>query len=285
MSYVQELVYGDNSKTLTFTEKSILARLAAFVRNVDSTCYRSYSQLAMDLNLNVSTIGEKIRSLIAKGYLIQESKCSACGTLYKINVSMLVAKNSSKITHKCCRGGTPMACTFCDTEECQRSIPIEPMAYTLSVPGVCNESIPYNKIKVNKEITICEVSTSPLAVSEEISCVSGKLSEVAKLAVKPTSAACQEVFAYWQTVMNYSRAKLDKIRKKVIDAALKDFEVADLKMAIDGCAKSPFFMGTNDRHTKYNGIKVIFGRGAERIEHFIEVAKGNSHEYKPSYEI
>jgi uncharacterized protein YdaU (DUF1376 family) len=83
------------------------------------------------------------------------------------------------------------------------------------------------------------------------------------------------VFRYWQQVMESPRAVLDDKRRKFIKAALKDYESADLLSAIRGCAKSPFYMGKNDRKEKYNGIHLIF-RSAEYIEKFIAADQGRN---------
>jgi hypothetical protein len=96
---------------------------------------------------------------------------------------------------------------------------------------------------------------------------------------QPTAnAAAVEVFAHWQTRMNHPGAKLDAKRSKQITAALKlGYTVEHLKAAIDGCAKSPFHMGNNDRHTVFDSIELIF-RSADKIDTFIKL---NNTETKP----
>lgn len=81
-----------------------------------------------------------------------------------------------------------------------------------------------------------------------------------------------EVFDYWRLKMTSPRSKLDEPRRKVIIKALKHYEVEDLKLAIQGCANSPFHMGVNEQKTKYNGLDLIL-RNAEKIDGFIEKAK------------
>jgi hypothetical protein len=77
-----------------------------------------------------------------------------------------------------------------------------------------------------------------------------------------------EVFDHWRNVMASPKSKLDAKRRKAIEARLKDFSVADLKRAIDGCRADDFSMGENDRSTKYNGIDVIC-RDAAHVEKFM----------------
>jgi hypothetical protein len=96
--------------------------------------------------------------------------------------------------------------------------------------------------------------------------------------------AADEVFAHWKSVLNHPKAKFDRKRKKLIVDALKLFEVAELKKAIDGCRLSEFHMGENDRDAIYDAISVIFGKGAEQIEKFIDLAEGGGGVYRPPYE-
>lgn len=83
--------------------------------------------------------------------------------------------------------------------------------------------------------------------------------------------AIVEVFSYWQEVLQHPKAKLDKKRNLKIKEALKLYSVADLKLAIDGCAASKFHMGENKNKRKYDGIDLIF-RDADRIETFMSFA-------------
>lgn len=82
----------------------------------------------------------------------------------------------------------------------------------------------------------------------------------------------KEVFEYWQRVMSKPRAKLDDKRRKLIRGALlKGYTATDMRLAIDGCAASPWHMGKNERGTPYNGIELIF-RSAEKIDAFMQLA-------------
>lgn len=77
------------------------------------------------------------------------------------------------------------------------------------------------------------------------------------------------VFSHWQTAMDKPRAKLDGKRWKLIKTALAmGYSGDDLCKAIDGCRKSPFHMGENDKSTAYNGLDLIL-RNAEKIDAFM----------------
>jgi hypothetical protein len=77
------------------------------------------------------------------------------------------------------------------------------------------------------------------------------------------------VFAHWQTAMDSPRSKLDGKRWKLIKTALAmGYSGDDLCKAIDGCRKSPFHMGQNDKGTAYNGLDLIL-RNAEKIDAFM----------------
>lgn len=82
-----------------------------------------------------------------------------------------------------------------------------------------------------------------------------------------------QVFAHWQQAMASPRSLLDDKRRKLIRNALKTgYSVGQLKQAIDGCAKSAWHMGQNDRMTKYNGLDLIL-RNAEQIDKFVLLAE------------
>lgn len=88
---------------------------------------------------------------------------------------------------------------------------------------------------------------------------------------KTLVSSIAEVFDHWRVKMGSPRSKLDNNRKTLITNALKNYTIDDLKQAVDGCAASPYHMGTNDRNTKYNGLDLIL-RNAEKIESFMSKA-------------
>lgn len=80
------------------------------------------------------------------------------------------------------------------------------------------------------------------------------------------------VFAHWQRVRNYPRAKLDGKRAKAIKARLGDgYSVEDLCRAVDGIANSSHHMGQNDRRTVYDDIELIC-RDGPRVDGFMKLA-------------
>jgi hypothetical protein len=93
-----------------------------------------------------------------------------------------------------------------------------------------------------------------------------------------------EVFEYWQKRLDHPKAKLDKKRKAIITSALKQYSVEELKQAIDGCSKSAFHLGQNERGQKYDGIGLIL-RDAEQIEKFISLNQPASHPALPGNHI
>jgi hypothetical protein len=83
------------------------------------------------------------------------------------------------------------------------------------------------------------------------------------------SANTNAIFSYWQNVMNHPHAKLDKKRSKKIEEALNlGYTPDELKLAIDGCSKTPFNTGQNDKGQRYDSIDLIF-RDADHIDQFI----------------
>ena len=80
-----------------------------------------------------------------------------------------------------------------------------------------------------------------------------------------------EVFAYWQQVMNKPRSKMDAKRLKAIRGRLKDgYTVQDLKDAILGCSLSRFHRGENDRRRAYQDIELIC-RDANHVDQFLDI--------------
>ncbi|PCH57211.1 MAG: hypothetical protein COC15_01575 [Legionellales bacterium] len=80
-----------------------------------------------------------------------------------------------------------------------------------------------------------------------------------------------EIFTYWQKRMNHPKAKLDAKRKRYIKQSLKlGYSKDDLLKAIDGCAKSPFNMGKNDRGEIYDDLNLIL-RDAAHIDRFMKM--------------
>jgi hypothetical protein len=98
----------------------------------------------------------------------------------------------------------------------------------------------------------------------------GKGNAGALAPVGPMPDVVQEIFAYWQKVMDSPRSVLDKDRRNIIERALKSYTVEQIFTAIRGCSKSPYNMGENYQKTKYNGLGLIL-RNAEKIDRFIQL--------------
>ena len=88
--------------------------------------------------------------------------------------------------------------------------------------------------------------------------------------LKPAlNAQALELFAEWQKIMGKPRAALDRKRKARIEWALKTYGYDTCVMAIEGCARSEWHMGKNDRGQRYDDLTLIF-RDAEKVERFLE---------------
>jgi hypothetical protein len=59
-----------------------------------------------------------------------------------------------------------------------------------------------------------------------------------------------------------------KIRARLAEGCTVD----DLKLAIDGCHRSPFHMGENDNNRKYDSLELIV-RDGSKVQSFIELAQ------------
>ena len=79
----------------------------------------------------------------------------------------------------------------------------------------------------------------------------------------------ERLFAHWVFMMgkNPRRCALGPTRRKALVQALKLYPEAELALAIEGCAASPFHAGENDRETEYNDLTLIM-RDEAHIERF-----------------
>ena len=82
-----------------------------------------------------------------------------------------------------------------------------------------------------------------------------------------------QVWEHWRTKLNHPKARLDPKRRNLIARRLQDYSVLELQQAIDGCAKSAWHQGENDRGRRYDAIELIL-RDAEHVERFLEAARG-----------
>jgi hypothetical protein len=87
------------------------------------------------------------------------------------------------------------------------------------------------------------------------------------------AAQVAAVFRHWCVVLEHERARLDAKREAVILARLRDgYTVADLCLAIEGNALSPFHQGENETGMVYDSLTLIF-RNGDYVDKFIKQAK------------
>lgn len=84
----------------------------------------------------------------------------------------------------------------------------------------------------------------------------------------------QQVFEHWRTVMGKTAAALfTKERRAKVRARLAEGRsVADLKLAIDGCSKTPHNIGQNDTGERWDDLELICRNGAN-VERFMGNAR------------
>lgn len=89
--------------------------------------------------------------------------------------------------------------------------------------------------------------------------------EQTSVGLAPDRDGVHAVFDHWQKVWGHEKAHLDAKRRKVIQAALAGYSVADLCRAITGYRTSPHHTGQNDRATVYDDIGLLL-RDAAHID-------------------
>lgn len=81
------------------------------------------------------------------------------------------------------------------------------------------------------------------------------------------------VFNHWRQVMKHPRSAMDAKRRKLIESRMKEgYSEEDLKSAIDGCSRSSFHMGGNDRQQRYDGLDLIL-RDASHVDNFLSLER------------
>lgn len=76
------------------------------------------------------------------------------------------------------------------------------------------------------------------------------------------------LFDHWRAVMKHPGAKLTDERRRKITSVLRNYPLASLMKAVDGCAVTPHNMGENDRSERYDDICLII-RDSGHIERFM----------------
>jgi hypothetical protein len=154
-------------------------------------------------------------------------------------------------------------------KKCAQQIPDECL-WKSGFMRVWGEYLGFDPKEIDKPLpNPSETVSKPEAVAVTVT-------ELQDMSVKPDVMIDQirEIFGHWQAVMESPKSMLDSKREALIRKALKlGYCPDDLKAAVDGCRRTPYNMGLNDRNTKYNGIDLIF-RDADHIDRFIGNAKG-----------
>lgn len=109
-----------------------------------------------------------------------------------------------------------------------------------------------------------QVETKPLALGETETGAGAPASACA-------GGVVVELFRHWQRVHAHPQAKLDAKRRRAIERAVKSHGADVVRAAIDGCAKSAFHKGQNDRAAVYDDLTLIL-RDASKIEAFAALA-------------
>jgi hypothetical protein len=87
------------------------------------------------------------------------------------------------------------------------------------------------------------------------------------------SEAVHEVFEEWVRLMSKPpQTKLTDERRDKIKARLKSFSVDQLKKALVGVTRDPFYMGLNDVNRPYNDLMTVF-RNDSKVEEFLEIVE------------
>jgi hypothetical protein len=82
----------------------------------------------------------------------------------------------------------------------------------------------------------------------------------------------QAVWEHWKQATKHPTSKLDAKRKRLIAWAVKEYGVEQAKAAIDGCVRSPFHQGANDKGRIYDSVGLIF-RDADHVDGFLAPTK------------
>ena len=124
-----------------------------------------------------------------------------------------------------------------------------------------------NKVEEKKFIICFKESNKELSIINDTKYPMGGIIENKDL------DSIKNIFNFWKTTCNKSKAKLDAKRKSIIQKSLKEYGEEDCKKAILGCSKTLWNMGYNDSGEKlsktYLEINLIF-RNADKIETFME---------------
>lgn len=154
---------------------------------------------------------------------------------------------------------------------------MKPVKYLIGKNGILygedsNHYLSHKELdEIYKAVSKTRTEYKRLSLSDEvIKSANKKFSEIEQAKSGKNSRILQ-IFQHWQETFNHPRARLDEKRKKIIQKALINYNVEDLKKCIDGVKNTPWNNGDNPTGTKYDKISLIF-RDADQIERFMEAA-------------
>jgi hypothetical protein len=87
------------------------------------------------------------------------------------------------------------------------------------------------------------------------------------MVVAPEQSPVEQVFDAWRASTGKKKARLDNVRRRRIEIALRGFPLGDVLEAVQGWKASPWHRGENDTGTVYNDLGLLL-RNAEKIEMF-----------------
>jgi len=216
-------------------------------------------RLFMHLLLNANHSGNKFmgKSVPAGSLIIGRKSLSGETGLseQQIRTAINKLKSTNEITIKATNKFS--ICTIVKWADYQYNQPAKPQQN--------NQRITNNQPTSNQQVTtIKECKNVKNVKNKELKSMSSSTSEL------------DDVFFHWQKVMNHPRARLGAERKKAITKALNlGYSVDDLMTAIDGCRRSDFHRGANDRGAVYDSLTLIL-RDSDHIDSFIATAKNGA---------
>jgi len=221
--------------------KFVLVVLAYHANN-ENQCWPGLKIIAEECGITRSSVITHLNEIAKLALIEKERRFDQRGyrrsTLYKLNLNQGI-----KIQRKDSQRG-----------QIQRRV-FEGQRQDFDIPKV--KELDGNIIERSLEQTIEQTDISEVITSSNLSPAKTQLTNT------------EEIFNYWQSVMNHPRAKLDNKRHRRIAQALKlGYSVEELKQAINGCSLTPYNMGSNDQNQRYDDIELIL-RDAPHIDRFI----------------
>lgn len=126
---------------------------------------------------------------------------------------------------------------------------------------------------------LAKVTPSPRAMEETNEVLNEETSEETTSSSGATApdrraryAQAQEVFAYWQRVLEHPTAKFTQDRRRKVEARLREgYTVTQLCQAVDGCQATPHNMGENETGQRWDDLALICRNGSN-VERFVAAA-------------